>query len=338
MRNYNIPIFIPELACPNQCVYCNQRRITGHDKPPEVGDIKDIVKAYLATMPDRDKHVELAFFGGNFTGLPKEIQHAYLSEASSLLEQGAINGIRLSTRPDYIDQEVLDLLVQHHVSSVELGAQSLDDDVLKLSERGHTAKDVETASQLIRNANIDLVLQMMTGLPGDTFEKTMYTASKIRELGATATRVYPALVIRGTHLEKMMQQGDYHPLSLEETIARCKELVRYFEKHNITILRLGLHPSEGLISGCEMTAGPFHPALKELVMTALWEDAFTTLSSDDNKQNQTKELTVTVAPAQLNAAIGHKASNRVVLEKFFKNVTFKTDTSLKGRTFHVHYS
>jgi histone acetyltransferase (RNA polymerase elongator complex component) len=337
MRHYNIPIFIPELACPNQCVYCNQRRITGHDKPPDVGDIKDIVKAYLATMQDKDRYVELAFFGGNFTGLPISMQRAYLNEASSLLAAGTINGIRLSTRPDYINQEVLDLLVKHHVSSVELGAQSLDDEVLKLSERGHTAKDVEAASMMIRNANIDLVLQMMIGLPGDTLEKSMYTARKILEFGAVATRIYPALVIKGTHLEKLMLRGEYHPLSLEETILQCKELLSFFESNNIAILRLGLHPSEGLISGCEMAAGPFHPALKELVMTSLWEDALSTLLSDENKKNQEKQLTITVAPSQLNAAIGHTASNRILLEKSFKKVVFKSDSKLIGREFHAHY-
>ncbi len=337
MRHYNIPIFIPELACPHQCVYCDQSKITGCDQPPAVDDIKYIVKAYLATMPDKDKHVEIAFFGGNFTGLPIEVQHAYLAEASTLVAAGAIDGIRLSTRPDYINKEVIDLLVHHHVSSVELGAQSLDDEVLRLSERGHTVKDVENASAMIREGGIELVLQMMTGLPGDTFEKTMDTAKKIQQLGAAATRIYPALVIRGTRLEKLMLQGDYQPLSLEETILRCKKLVVFFESHGIIILRLGLHPSEGLINGCEMAAGPFHPALKELVMTALWEESLSGFIADVNAQSRDMELTITVAPSQLNAAAGQKASNKIELEKHYKKVVFKTDPLLKGRTFHAYF-
>lgn len=337
MRHYNIPIFIPELACPHQCVYCDQSKITGCDQPPAVDDIKDIVKAYLATMPDKDKHVEIAFFGGNFTGLPLKVQHAYLAEASALVAAGAIDGVRLSTRPDYINKEVMELLVYHHVSSVELGAQSLDDEVLRLSERGHTVKDVENASSMIREAGIELVLQMMTGLPGDTPEKTMDTARKIQQLGASATRIYPTLVIRGTRMEKLMLQGDYQPLSLEETIMRCKQLVIFFESHDIAILRLGLHPSEGLISGCEMAAGPFHPALKELVMTALWKDLLSGFIVDVTNQSSDMELTITVAPSQLNAATGHNATNRKELEKHYKKVVFKTDPLLTGRTFHAHY-
>lgn len=287
-------------------------------------------------MPEKDKHVELAFFGGNFTGLPYDVQHAYLAEAAKLVHEKKIDGIRLSTRPDYITEEVIDLLQHHQVSCVELGAQSLDDMVLMLSERGHTVKDVERASSLIKKANIQLVLQMMTGLPGDTREKTMNTAKKIQQLGASATRIYPALVIRGTRLEQMMQAGSYQVLSLEETIYRCKELVKFFESHHIKILRLGLHPSEGLISGCEMAGGPFHPALKELVMSALWKDIFSDLIDGANNQSPQQTLTVSVAPSQIHAATGHQSSNKLALQKHYGKVIFKADPGLSGRNFYVH--
>ena len=183
-----------------------------------------------------------------------------------------------------------------------------------------------------------LVLQMMTGLPGDTREKTMNTARKIQQLGASATRIYPALVIRGTRLEQMMLDGNYQALSLEETIHRCKELVMFFESQHIKILRLGLHPSEGLISGCEMVAGPFHPALKELVMTALWKDIFSDLMDAATDISHQQEVTISVAPSQINAATGHKASNKLALQKKYKRVIFKADPSLSGRTFHAYCS
>ncbi len=333
LRHFNIPFFIPELGCPHQCVFCDQHRISGTQQAPKPEEVDLQVAAYLETFPKVERKVEIAFFGGNFTGLTLNEQEVYLKAAAKWIEAGEVSGIRLSTRPDYINPEVLKLLKRHGVSSVELGAQSLDEEVLRLVGRGHSAKHVEEASKMLLEAGFVLGLQMMTGLPGDTMEKTLYTARRIKELGATETRIYPTLVIRGTHLEQMYLEGSYQPLSLMETIDRCKQLLLFFEESNVKVLRLGLHPSEGLSLGSELLAGPFHPALKELVTTAMWKDIFH--ESVKNKTGQCLKLSV--APKELNAAIGHKAANKKWLHEHYKRVEFKTDPNLKGRAFHADY-
>jgi histone acetyltransferase (RNA polymerase elongator complex component) len=333
LRHFNIPFFIPELGCPHQCVFCDQHRISGTLQAPEPEEVDSQVAAYLETFPKGKRQVEIAFFGGNFTGLPQNEQEAYLKAAVKWVENGEVNGIRLSTRPDYINPEVIKLLKKYGVSSIELGAQSLDEEVLKLSGRGHSAKHVEEASKMILDAGFVLGLQMMTGLPGDTMEKTVYTARRIAELGASETRIYPTLVIRGTQLELMYLEGSYQPLNLEETIERCKKLVLFFEENQIRILRLGLHPSEGLSKGSDLVAGPFQPALKELVNTAIWKDIFRESLKNKNRQC----LRLSVASKELNAAIGHKAQNKKWLLEHFEKVEFKTNTNLTGRAFHADY-
>lgn len=334
VRHFNIPFFISELGCPHRCVFCNQHAISGVKKVPLPNKIDDQVKAYLASFQDVEPYTEIAFFGGNFTGLPINDQMAYLNAAQKWVSSGHVNAIRLSTRPDYITGEVLKMLRGYSISSIELGAQSLDEEVLSLSGRGHCAKQVEEASALILEAGFGLCLQMMTGLPGDTPEKTMFTAKRIAELGATETRVYPALVIRGTQLEKLFRNGSYHPLTLNETTDRCKQLLLFFEANNVKVLRLGLHPSEGLRQSNELVAGPFHPALRELANTAIWGEIF----SETLKNRKGKNLKVTVSPKELNAAIGHKGANKKLLLEHFLRVAFATDLHLSGRSFHVDIS
>lgn len=334
MRHYNIPVFLPELACPNQCVYCNQRKITGKDSLPDVQDMHLMVERYLSGMPVTDKRVEIAFFGGNFTGLPPDLQQKYLEAAQWWVNQDKVDGIRLSTRPDYISEEIMGMLCRFNISCIELGAQSLDDEVLRRSGRGHSAADVVKASRLIREHQMALGLQMMIGLPGDSLALSLQTAQKFVELGATQTRIYPTLVIRDTLLEQMMKSGLYRPLSIEETIEWCKELVCYFESHEVVILRLGLHPSEGLTEGEDLMAGPYHPALKELVETEIWHDIF----EKELKWQPDDILQIYVHPSQLNAAIGHRATNRKYLEQKCRGLSFATDSQLKGRAFYVHYS
>ncbi|MEE4178221.1 MAG: radical SAM protein [Bacteroides sp.] len=331
MRHYNIPFFIPELGCPHQCIFCDQHRISGTVKVPRPGELSAQVGAYLATFADGEKEVEVAFFGGNFTGLPLAEQEAYLAAAAPWIRNGKVQGIRLSTRPDYITEENLQLLRRYGVSSIELGAQSMDEEVLRLSGRGHTARQVEEAASLILANGFRLGLQMMTGLPGDKLEKTLYTARRVVELGAAETRIYPTLVIEGTRLAELYREGSYKPLTLEETLERCKLLVLLFEQEGVKILRLGLHPSEGLINGNDLLAGPFHPALKELVETAIWKD----LLREAYSKWQGRSVCIRVSPKALNAAIGHQGSNRKWLEKVFKKVDFKADLALKGREYHA---
>jgi histone acetyltransferase (RNA polymerase elongator complex component) len=331
-KHFTIPLFIPQLACPFQCVYCNQRNISGQKISITESEIVEVINKYLSTIPTENSEIEAGFFGGNFTGLSIEEQEKYLKIVQPYPESGAIHGIRLSTRPDYIDVEILALLKRYHVKTIELGAQSLDEEVLRLSGRGHTAQEIVNASSLIKKWGFDLGLQMMCGLPADTLEKSLQTARTIVSLGADNTRIYPALVIKDTELENLFQEKKYIPLSLEEAVEWTKEIYKVFEEAGVKVIRMGLHPSEGLLDGGSLVAGPFHVSFGELVMTALWKEAFMPLLKD--KQN---EMVISVPAEQINNAIGHRAANKKMLEQHYKKVRFITDPLLKGRNFHADH-
>jgi histone acetyltransferase (RNA polymerase elongator complex component) len=330
-RHYNIPVFIPHLGCPHHCVFCGQEKISGTVSMPSPEDVTLKIENYLSTMPPGSA-IEAAFFGGSFTAIPFDTQKAYLEAAYSFIKAGRIRGIRLSTRPDCIDQEELSLLKEYGVTAIELGAQSMDADVLKRSGRGHTAEDVKEASFLIKRAGISLGLQMMIGLPGDTFEKAMITARAIADLGADTARVYPTLVIHGTALEKLYLRGAYNPLSLEEAVSWCADILQLFEERHINVIRMGLHPSEELMSG--EAVGPFHPSFRELVLTEIWRRLLKGFL--DVKEND--ELQLFISPAEYNYAIGFKSANKIMLSAKFKKVIFKMDQSIKGRFYGARYS
>ncbi len=322
---------MPELACPFRCVYCNQAAISGQDKLPQPAEIEAIINRNIRSFPAVDKHIDIAFFGGNFTGLPFNMQRSYLQIAHSFVKQGVVQGIRLSTRPDYIDNNTLDLLHSEGVTTIELGAQSLDDEVLNRCGRGHTAADVHRAAQLIRERGFRLGLQMMIGLPGDTREKSYKTARQIIELKADETRIYPCLVIRNTELEKLYNLGDYVPLNLDNAIEWSVHLWQMFETAGVKVIRLGLHPSDGL-NGEELVAGPYHPSFKELVMTALWRknlEKYTSWPEDE-------DIMIDVPAPELGAAVGHKAVNRKWLEKRYRKVVFKGVSGLSPHSFTIN--
>lgn len=332
-RHFNIPVFIPELACPHQCVFCNQRKISGTLVSPTIDEVDAKIRAYLATIPSEGSKVEIAFFGGNFTGIPIQEMTNFLKTASTYLQSGQVDSIRVSTRPDYINDEILSVLQRFGVHTIELGAQSLDDEVLQLSERGHTLADIEKASRSILSWGFSLGLQMMTGLPGDDAEKSIATAKKIVELGADNTRIYPTLVIKDTALADIYLKGKYQPLTITEAVDRVKPLIRIFEAANVTILRIGLHPSEGLLTGNDLLAGPFHVSFKELVLTDIWKDMLTPYGISSEK----KEINIFVPPTELNVAVGYQALNRKMLLQHFRKVKFLPDASLTDRNFYVDY-
>jgi len=333
IKHYTIPIFIPELACPHQCVFCNQRKISGSLCAPAPVEIEDIINQYLETLPEDDCHIEIGYFGGNFTGIAFEDQESYLRIGYKYLGNGDVNGIRLSTRPDYIDHERLELLKKFGVGTIELGAQSMVEEVLIASGRGHTLSDIENASKLIIDAGFELGLQMMIGLPEDTLERSMFTAKKIAELRASNTRIYPALVIKDTQLAEQYLKKQYQPLTIEEAIRWTKKIYQIFEQAKVNVIRMGLHPSEGLLSGNDLLAGPFHPSFKELVMTEIWKDELLYLKSEEPKEG----ITIYIHPKQYNFAIGYEAKNKKMLQESFKEVKFKQDDQLKNRTHYVHY-
>lgn len=329
-KNYTIPIFIPELACPFQCLYCNQQKISGTLSIPSDKEILKIIDDHLKTIPE-NSHVELGFFGGNFTGIPINEQKHYLELVQKYLQQGKIDAIRCSTRPDYINEKVLELLKRYGVKTIELGSQSVHNDILLLAERGHAFEDTVRASKMIKDFGFNLGLQMMIGLPGDTKEKSIYTAQKIIELGAENTRIYPTLVIRDTKLEALYKNGEYEALSLNEAVDWTADILELFEQANVKILRVGLHPSEGLLDGSELVAGPFHPSFRELVYTKIWRKKLDVLDLDKN------ELKISVSPKELNYAVGYQSTNKKWLEENFNYVKFVIDPKLKKRNFHVDY-
>lgn len=329
MKHYNIPIFIPELACPHQCVFCNQEKISGTEKVPTPKEIHNIIDTWISTIDYQNSHVEVAFFGGSFTGIPVKLQEEYLKSVSPYIMSNKIKGIRISTRPDYINDDILKLLKKYGVNAIELGAQSLDEEVLKHAGRGHSIKDVEEASKLIIENGFELGLQMMIGLPFDTKEKSMFTASKIVELGAKTTRIYPTLVIEGTALAKQYKEGKYKALSIDEASDLAKDIIIIFENANIKILRTGLHPSDEFDDDKSLLAGPYHPSFKEIAMTKLWEDKL--LSIKEKKQ----DIVIYVHPSQVNFAVGYKAKNKKVLLDRYKSVKVLGDYNLSKFDFYV---
>ncbi len=324
MRHFTIPIFIPELACPNRCVFCNQQKISGKLTQPTVDEVHKIIQAHLKTLPKNDSHIDIGFFGGNFTGISAEVQERYLQSVQQYLQTNQIQEIKLSTRPDYIDNKKLDLLKKYRVSCIELGAQSLDHEVLQASGRGHSVEDVERASDLIQNHGFELGLQMMIGLPLDTFEKSVDTAKKIVSLGAKNTRIYPTLVITDALLADLYRNGNYEPLSLNQAIDWVVELLPIFETASVKVLRIGLHPSEGLLNGDNLLAGPFHPAFGQLVESKYWGKRFEKelLQLFKYQIFKNKTLTIQTATRQRTAAIGFRAENKKELAKYFKEVHF----------------
>lgn len=274
----------------------------------------------------------MAFFGGNFTGLPLHLQEKYLKAVQPYIENGRIQGIRLSTRPDYISAMKIQFLKQYQVTSIELGAQSLNDKVLETSGRGHTKTDVKNACSLLLEAGFETGLQMMTGLPGDSPETSIATAREIVSMGAHTTRIYPTLVVKDTPLEKMFQQGQYVPQSLQEAVELSAILYEIFTGAGLKVLRMGLHPSEGFLNHTSLVAGPFHPAFGEMVLSKVWGTRIT----EKLKGRQGNELEVRINPTDLNAAIGHKAVNKNLLKGNFAKVRFVSDMSVHKGDLHVN--
>jgi len=256
-----IPIFVPHEGCPNDCAFCNQRTISGKSSAPDIDTARKTIEEYLS---EKDAS-QIAFFGGSFTGIDKEKQNEYLSLASEYIKKGRVGSIRLSTRPDYIDDETVKRLISYGVRNIELGAQSMDEEVLLAAKRGHSSYDVEKASEIIRRNGVTLGLQMMTGLPCDTFEKCLYTAKKFKQLGAEETRIYPIVVLKGTYLETMLKNGEYLPQTVEEATEISALLYGFFIENGIKILRIGLPDGNDLREN--YIAGAYHPSLGEMVIS-----------------------------------------------------------------------
>ena len=320
MKYYNIPVFVPHMGCPFDCVFCNQKRITGvgNTKP----DVDGIVNEYLKFLPKEDCLIEIAFFGGSFTGIEEILQEELLGKASCYVGKNNIAGIRVSTRPDYIDTAVLERLLKYKVTTIELGVQSLDEEVLKASARGHTAEDVEKAVRLIRQYPFTLGLQMMTGLPLDTPAKSIETARKIIALKPDIVRIYPTLVIKNTRLEEMYERGEYNPQTVDEAVELCHELVSMFNDAGVKVIRTGLQNTDEISENGSVIAGPFHSAFGELVESRVYLEKIVALLDGDDE--------FFVNPAEVSKAVGQKRYNILkIKEKFGKNIKIIPDKNIK---------
>ena len=318
-NNYIIPIFVPHLGCSNDCVFCNQKSISGQKNNMTKEEAKKIIEEYLKSIKDENAEIEVAFFGGSFTAIEEEKQNELLSLAYEYIKEGKIKSIRISTRPDYIDKKILKRLKKYKVKTIELGVQSANNFILEKAGRGHTFEDVKKASKIIRRYGFTLGHQMMVGLPESTRKDEINTAKELIKLKPKMVRIYPVLVLKGTKLEKELKEEKYKPLSIVQAVETCKELVRMFADKKIDIIRVGLQNTDEITDpnneNSEVVAGPYHPAFRQLVESSLWYDAIVEKIKKLNVK--VKEVEVTINPIDTNNVIGHKKENIIKLKQTY---------------------
>ena len=325
-----IPFFIPHAGCPQQCVFCNQKNIIGRKISEDVATLSAKINRYLSTNTS-GKPVQFAFYGGTFTALPLEEQKVYLETVRPFLRTGQIGTIRLSTRPDCISPEGLRLLAEFHVTIVELGVQSLDDRVLSLSNRGHTAADAEKAVTMLRQHGLSVGIQLMPGLPGDGSHRFEQTVEKTVGLKPDFVRLYPALVIKDTPLEELYRKGRFTPLTLTEAVSLCRKAYVKFEQNAIAVIRMGLQPTEELEKPGTILAGPYHPAFRQLVESSLFLDAMRAALVITGGESRTAVFRI--HPRDVSTAIGQRRENIETLKKEFglQDVLFVEDGKISTR-------
>ena len=337
-KEYIIPIFVPHLGCPNSCTFCNQKTISGQAKQVTAKEVKETIEYYLSNFKDDNKYVEVAFFGGSFTGIEEEVQEELLQAAFEFIKQKKVNSIRISTRPDYIDKKILKRLKKYKVKTIELGVQSTNDYILARCQRGHTFEDVKKASKLIRRKHFILGHQMMVGLPESTKLDEINTTKSLIKLKPKIVRIYPVLVIKGTKLEEEYRNNEYIPLTVNQAVERCKEIVTLFNKKNIRVIRIGLQNTNTIDepghNESEVVAGPYHPAFRQLVESSMLYDSVV----EEIKQFNTKVKLVQVRanPVNINNIIGHKKENIEKLNQIYDvEVKVVADEKIKPGHFKV---
>ena len=317
MKHINIPVFVPHMGCPNKCVFCDQRAISGV-RLFDLEDAARTVEEHLATAPP-DAEVEIAFFGGSFTGIDRGLMITLLDMAQGYVRDGKVTGIRMSTRPDYIDRKIVDILGNYAVTAVELGVQSMHGEVLRASRRGHTPEDSRRAFRLLKEAGIASVGQMMVGLPLSAREDEIRTAEEICAAGASGSRIYPTVVFENTELCEMMRAGEYEPLTVGEAVSRSADAHSVFASHSVPCLRVSLYGGD-TPGGGEAVAGPLHPALGELVLGEYYRRLITEKLDEITSNEKPSAVTVFVPKGDLSAAIGHKGANRVYFSSRYGNL------------------
>lgn len=337
-KEYIIPIFVPHLGCPNDCTFCNQKKISGQIKEVTPKDVKETIEYYLKNFKDNKKYVEVAFFGGSFTGIDEEYQNELLDAAYQFIKSGQVNSIRISTRPDYIDKNILKRLKKYKVKTIELGVQSTNNYILEKCKRGHTFEDVEKASKLIRRYGFVLGHQMMVGLPDSTLKDEIKTAEDLIKLKPKIVRIYPVLVIKKTILEKEYKAGEYEPLTVDQAVERSKEIVKLFNNKKIKVIRIGLQNTEEITDPnnpeSEVVAGPYHPAFRQLVESSIWYDEI--VSQIKKFNTKVEKVRITANEANINNIIGHKKSNIIKLKDIYNvDVIVKPDEKMRKGKFKI---
>ena len=337
-KEYIIPIFVPHLGCPHKCTFCNQKEISGQAKQVTANDVRQTIDFYLKNFKDDSKYVEVAFFGGSFTGINEKIQNELLEVANEYIDKGKVNSIRISTRPDYIDKNILKRLKKYHVKTIELGVQSSNDYILAKCQRGHTFEDVKKASKLIRWHGFVLGHQMMIGLPESTKLDELNTAKQLIKLKPKIVRIYPVLVIKDTKLAEEYEKGEYMPLTLEQAVERSKEVMQLFNKAKIEVIRLGLQNTEEISNpeekNSQVLAGPYHPAFRQLVESRMWYDEIVSKIKQYNVK--VMQVLITANPENINNIIGHKKENILKLKETYDvDVIVKPDKNMKKGKFEI---
>lgn len=332
-----IPVFIPHKGCPNDCVFCNQKAITARQADVTPEDVRKIIETYLPTLQGRNlEMIEVAFFGGSFTGIPIEEQSAFLKVAKEYKDMGLIDKIHMSTRPDYIDKKILDNLKAYDADIIELGVQSFDPEVLAASNRGHTVDDVHKACDLIKEYGFDLGIQLMIGLPEDTPEKCIYSANECVKIAPSIARLYPTIVLNDTELYNMYKQGTYHALSTEEAVQTTKEMYKILDSAGINIIRVGLKSTDLINEGGEIQGHTFHPAFRQLVEGEIAKEqlenqlkTFMQNSQPDNSPNTNSYMFFSNGNSFSNMIGNSKRNKNYFADKYPQiKVKYKLDSSL----------
>lgn len=329
MKHINVGLFVPHNGCPNQCSFCNQKAISGHREQVTAREIAQAVE--IATKNPDSAGGEIAFFGGSFTAIERETMVFLLKTAYTYVEKGLFKGIRISTRPDAIDDEICSILKKYGVTAVELGAQSMNDRVLEMNTRGHTADDVVNASELIKNYGFSLGLQMMTGLYGSTDADSISTAEKLIELKPDTVRIYPTVVLENTRLAELYKSGEYKPQTVDEAVELCSKLLAMFNEANIRVIRLGLH-SGGGVEG-DYLAGAYHPAFRELCESKIYLDKAIKIIGENHIEKG--KINIFVSPRAVSKMTGQKKANITKLRELGYDAKICADSSLEEYQVHI---
>lgn len=317
-KHVNIPIFVPHMGCPHACVFCNQRTISGHDKP-DFTKVRGEIENALKSVDNEKQEAQIAFFGGSFTGIERKDMIFLLSVAKEFIDDGRVSSIRISTRPDYIDEEIIEILKKYGVKSVELGIQSCSDRVLGVCERGHDRETSVKAGRMIVDAGLELVGQMMIGLPSSSADDEKETARAIVDMGAKAARIYPTVVFCGTELARMAERGEYTPLSRDDAVERSEEAFEIFVDSGVDVIRIGLQSSEALCAGEEIACGEYCEAIGEMVISRYFEKRLT--EKFDGVCGG--DAVIKVNPRRVSNAAGYHAETKKKLKEKHKLKSLK---------------